>query len=50
MGWGFAKWRESGQRRSFVSVTRTIGFDELPAAFDGYIKNQIQGRTVVKIA
>ena len=31
-------------------VTRTIGFDELPAAFDGYIKNQIQGRTVVKIA
>ena len=31
-------------------VTRTIGFDELPAAFDGYIKSQIQGRTVVKIA
>jgi acrylyl-CoA reductase (NADPH) len=31
-------------------VTRTISFDELPAAFDGYIKNQIQGRTVVKIA
>ena len=31
-------------------VTRTIGFDELPSAFDGYIKNQIQGRTVVKIA
>ncbi len=31
-------------------VTRTIGFDELPSAFDGYIKNQVQGRTVVKIA
>ena len=31
-------------------VTRTISFDELPAAFDGYVKNQIQGRTVVKIA
>jgi NADPH:quinone reductase-like Zn-dependent oxidoreductase len=31
-------------------VTRTIGFDELPSAFDGYIRNQIQGRTVVKIA
>jgi acrylyl-CoA reductase (NADPH) len=31
-------------------VTRTIGFDELPSAFDGYIKGQIQGRTVVKIA
>ena len=31
-------------------VTRTIGFDELPSAFDGYLKSQIQGRTVVKIA
>jgi NADPH2:quinone reductase len=31
-------------------VTRTIGFDELPSAFDGYIKNRVQGRTVVKIA
>jgi NADPH2:quinone reductase len=31
-------------------VTRTITFDELPSAFDGYIKNQVQGRTVVKIA
>ena len=31
-------------------VTRTIGFDELPSAFDGYVKSQIQGRTVVKIA
>jgi len=31
-------------------VTRTIPFDELPSAFDGYIQNRIQGRTVVKIA
>jgi NADPH2:quinone reductase len=31
-------------------VTRTIRFDELPAAFDGYVKNQIQGRTVVQIS
>jgi NADPH-dependent curcumin reductase CurA len=31
-------------------VTRTIGFDELPSAFDGYVKGRIQGRTVVKIA
>jgi NADPH2:quinone reductase len=30
-------------------VTRTIPFDQLPAAFDGYVKNQIQGRTVVQI-
>ena len=31
-------------------VTRTIDFSDLPSSFDGYIKNQIQGRTVVKIA
>jgi len=31
-------------------VTRTIDFSDLPSAFDGYVKNQIQGRTVVKIA
>ena len=31
-------------------VTRTIGFDELPGAFDGYLKGEVQGRTVVKIA
>ncbi len=30
-------------------VTRTIGFDELPAAFDDYIKGRVLGRTVVKI-
>jgi acrylyl-CoA reductase (NADPH) len=31
-------------------VTRTIGFDELPGAFDGYLKSLVLGRTVVKIA
>jgi acrylyl-CoA reductase (NADPH) len=31
-------------------VTRTISFDELPGAFDGYLKGQVMGRTVVKIA
>lgn len=31
-------------------VTRTIGFDELPGAFDDYIKGRVLGRTVVKIA
>ena len=31
-------------------VTRTISFDELPGAFDGYMKGRVLGRTVVKIA
>jgi NADPH2:quinone reductase len=31
-------------------VTETIPFDELPAAFDDYVKGRIMGRTVVKIA
>jgi acrylyl-CoA reductase (NADPH) len=31
-------------------VTRTIGFDELPGAFDAFIKGRVLGRTVVKIA
>jgi NADPH2:quinone reductase len=31
-------------------VTRTIDFDELPGAFDGYMKGRVLGRTVVKIA
>jgi acrylyl-CoA reductase (NADPH) len=31
-------------------VTRTIEFDELPAAFDAYLKAGIVGRTVVRIA
>jgi NADPH2:quinone reductase len=30
-------------------VTQTISFDELPAAFETYIKGTITGRTVVKI-
>lgn len=29
---------------------RTIGFDELPGAFDGYLKGAVTGRTVVEIA
>jgi NADPH2:quinone reductase len=31
-------------------VTRTISFDELPGAFDDYMKGRVLGRTVVKIA
>jgi acrylyl-CoA reductase (NADPH) len=30
-------------------VTRTIAFDELPQAFDAYLKSAVTGRTVVKI-
>jgi NADPH:quinone reductase-like Zn-dependent oxidoreductase len=31
-------------------AARTIGFDELPGAFDDFIKGRVIGRTVVKIA
>jgi NADPH2:quinone reductase len=31
-------------------VTRTIAFDDLPGAFDAYLKGRALGRTVVKIA
>lgn len=31
-------------------VTRTIGFGELPGAFDDFLKGRVLGRTVVKIA
>jgi NADPH2:quinone reductase len=31
-------------------VTRTIDFDELPAAFPAYIEGKVTGRTVVRIA
>jgi len=31
-------------------VTRIIGFDELPGAFNDYMKGRVLGRTVVKIA
>lgn len=36
--------------RHLVAVTRTIAFDELPAAFDGFIQGTVKGRTVVRIA
>ncbi len=29
---------------------RTVAFDELPAQFDAYLKSQVRGRTVVRIA
>jgi NADPH2:quinone reductase len=32
------------------SVTRTIALDELPGAFDAYLRSEVIGRTVVKIA
>lgn len=35
--------------KHLAAVTRTIAFDELPGAFDAFIKGEIKGRTVVKI-
>ncbi|NMF96807.1 oxidoreductase [Aromatoleum toluolicum] len=35
--------------RQLAAVTRTITLDELPDAFDAYIKGAIKGRTVVRI-
>lgn len=35
--------------RNLAKVTRTIGLDELPDAFDAFIRGQIKGRTVVRI-
>ncbi|NMF90767.1 oxidoreductase [Aromatoleum petrolei] len=35
--------------RHLAAVTRTIALDELPDAFDAYIKGAIKGRTVVRI-
>jgi acrylyl-CoA reductase (NADPH) len=35
--------------RHLASMTRVIGFDDLPAAFDAYIAGQVRGRTVVRI-
>lgn len=32
------------------SVTRTISLEELPGAFDAYLRSEVTGRTVVKIA
>ena len=37
-------------RHMDLVVTRTIGFDGLPGAFDDFLKGRVQGRTVVKIA
>jgi alcohol dehydrogenase len=35
--------------RRLAGVTRTIDFDQLPGAFDDYIKGRVKGRTVVRI-
>ncbi|WP_068806668.1 oxidoreductase [Thauera phenolivorans] len=35
--------------RHLAEVTRTIAFDELPAAFDAFIAGKAKGRTVVRI-
>jgi NADPH2:quinone reductase len=37
-------------RRLDRIVTRTIGFEQLPTAFDDYLKAGVTGRTVVKIS
>jgi NADPH:quinone reductase-like Zn-dependent oxidoreductase len=33
-----------------AAMTRTIPLDDLPAAFDAFVKGAVKGRTVVKIA
>lgn len=35
--------------RHLAAITRTITLDELPGAFDAFIKGQVKGRTVVRI-
>ena len=35
--------------KHLAAVTRTIAFDELPDAFDAFIKGEVKGRTVVRI-
>ncbi len=35
--------------RHLAAVTRTIAFDDLPGAFDAYIRGEVKGRTVVRI-
>lgn len=35
--------------RNLAAITRTITLDELPAAFDAFVKGQVKGRTVVRI-
>jgi acrylyl-CoA reductase (NADPH) len=36
--------------RHLAGMTRVIGFDDLPSAFDAYIAGQVKGRTVVRIS
>ena len=35
--------------RHLAAITRTIDFDDLPAAFDDFIHGRVKGRTVVRI-
>ena len=35
--------------RHLAEITRTIAFDDLPAAFDDFIHGRVKGRTVVRI-
>ncbi len=35
--------------RHLAAITRTIAFDDLPAAFDDFIHGRVKGRTVVRI-
>ena len=35
--------------KHLAAMTRTIGFAELPDAFDAFVKGQVNGRTVVKV-
>jgi acrylyl-CoA reductase (NADPH) len=35
--------------RHLEAMTRSIGFDELPGAFDDFLKGKIKGRTVVNV-
>lgn len=35
--------------RHLKRVTRTIGLEELPAAFDDYLRGRVKGRTVVRV-
>jgi len=35
--------------RRLAEITRTISLEELPGAFDAFIKGQVRGRTVVRI-
>lgn len=35
--------------QKLVEVTRTIGFEELPDAFEAFIKGHVKGRVVVQV-